>query len=131
MDPHSVEAFSKDESSVSFLNTQSRLWKETVKLADVVPRAEAGEFDAIFYVGGHGRMFLFCVTSFSSLIKLLDSNVRSRHGPHIRRPHPNLRLGKQARRGGVPRAGRPPPCHRSLVGRGPSRKRRGDRVLQP
>ncbi|KAJ5111339.1 hypothetical protein N7532_001874 [Penicillium argentinense] len=34
---------------------QSKLWKETHKLADIVPRA--GEFDAIFYVGGHGPMF--------------------------------------------------------------------------
>jgi putative intracellular protease/amidase len=53
VDPHSVEAF-RDESSVSFLNTKSKLWKETLKLTDIVPRA--GEFDAIFYVGGHGRM---------------------------------------------------------------------------
>jgi putative intracellular protease/amidase len=53
LDPSSVKAFEKDDTSVSFLNNQQSLWKNTVRLADVVPRA--GEFDAIFYVGGHGR----------------------------------------------------------------------------
>lgn len=40
---------------MSFHKNQQSLWKNTVKLSDVVPRAK--EFDAIFYVGGHGRMF--------------------------------------------------------------------------
>jgi hypothetical protein len=52
LDPSSVEMF-KDEISVNFLNTQKALWANTEKLADMIPRV--GEFDAIFYVGGHGR----------------------------------------------------------------------------
>jgi putative intracellular protease/amidase len=43
----------KDEISVTFLNTQKALWANTEKLADMIPRVS--EFDAIFYVGGHGR----------------------------------------------------------------------------
>lgn len=52
LDPGSVKQFENDI-SVHFLNTQQALWKNTLRLADIVPRA--GEFDAIFYVGGHGR----------------------------------------------------------------------------
>lgn len=46
--------FEKDPVSVKFLKEQEALWKNTEKLTDVLPRAS--EFDAIFYVGGHGRM---------------------------------------------------------------------------
>lgn len=56
LDPSSVAMF-KDETSVNFLNSQKALWTNTEKLADMIPRV--GEFDAIFYVGGHGRKFLF------------------------------------------------------------------------
>jgi putative intracellular protease/amidase len=52
LDPSSVEMF-KDDTSVNFLNTQKALWTKTEKLSDMLPRAN--EFDAIFYVGGHGR----------------------------------------------------------------------------
>jgi putative intracellular protease/amidase len=45
--------FESDEVSQKFLKGQKALWTNTHKLADVLPRA--GEFDAIFYVGGHGR----------------------------------------------------------------------------
>jgi hypothetical protein len=45
--------FESDEASQKFLKEQKALWTNTHKLADVLPRA--GEFDAIFYVGGHGR----------------------------------------------------------------------------
>jgi len=55
LDPSSIEPFEKDEPSVSFLNNQQSLWKNTVKLSEVVSKAK--EFDAIFYVGGHGPMF--------------------------------------------------------------------------
>lgn len=46
--------FENDPVSSKFLKEQEALWKNTEKLSDVFPRAS--EFDAIFYVGGHGRM---------------------------------------------------------------------------
>lgn len=46
--------FENDPVSQKFLKEQEALWKNTEKLSDVLPRAY--EFDAIFYVGGHGRM---------------------------------------------------------------------------
>lgn len=46
--------FKSDPTSTTFLNEQKALWSNTHKLADMLPRA--GEFDALFYVGGHGRM---------------------------------------------------------------------------
>ena len=57
LDPASVEMFKEDEIAVSFHKNQESLWKNTVRLADIVPRVN--EFDAIFYVGGHGRTFPF------------------------------------------------------------------------
>lgn len=53
LDQGSVKMFEADPVSKSFLDNQEALWNNTEKLADMVPRA--GEFDAIFYVGGHGR----------------------------------------------------------------------------
>ncbi|GMF69586.1 unnamed protein product [Aspergillus oryzae] len=53
LDPSSVEAFKSDPVSSKFLKEQESLWKNTHKLADFLPRVS--EFDAIFYVGGHGR----------------------------------------------------------------------------
>lgn len=55
IDPSSVKASESDEVSQKFLKEQKALWTNTEKLADVLPRA--GEFDALFYVGGHGPMF--------------------------------------------------------------------------
>ncbi|KAE8147808.1 class I glutamine amidotransferase-like protein [Aspergillus avenaceus] len=55
LDPSSVEMFKGDPASTKFLNEQSSLWKNTEKLADFLPRVS--EYDAIFYVGGHGPMF--------------------------------------------------------------------------
>ena len=52
IDPTSVEWF-KDDVSVNFLNSKQSLWKNTQKLADFA--GKAGSFDAIFFVGGHGR----------------------------------------------------------------------------
>ena len=54
LDPSSVKMFESDPVSKAFLDNHEKLWTNTHKLADMVPRA--GEFDAIFYVGGHGRM---------------------------------------------------------------------------
>ncbi|KAJ5884913.1 hypothetical protein N7495_009423 [Penicillium taxi] len=55
LDPSSVAATEADPVSVSFLKEQTDLWKKTEKLSEVAKRAD--EFDAIFYVGGHGPMF--------------------------------------------------------------------------
>lgn len=57
LDPSSVEMFKNDPVSADFLQNGQELWKNTVKLADVLPRVS--EFDALFYVGGHGRKFPF------------------------------------------------------------------------
>ncbi|OJJ42613.1 hypothetical protein ASPZODRAFT_137221 [Penicilliopsis zonata CBS 506.65] len=53
LDASSVEAFANDAVSASFLKEQESLWKQTVKLSAV----DEKDFDAIFYVGGHGPMF--------------------------------------------------------------------------
>jgi hypothetical protein len=55
LDPASVKMFESDAVSQTFLKEQRALWENTHKLEDILPRV--GEFDAIFYVGGHGRMF--------------------------------------------------------------------------
>jgi len=55
LDPSSVEAFQADPASQKFLKTKEALWKNTEKLSSFLGRA--GEFEAIFFVGGHGPMF--------------------------------------------------------------------------
>ncbi|CZT45022.1 related to NonF protein, involved in nonactin biosynthesis [Rhynchosporium secalis] len=55
LDPSSVEASKDDEISVNFHKNNEKLWKETEKLENFV--GKAGEYDAIFFVGGHGPMF--------------------------------------------------------------------------
>ncbi|OJZ86959.1 ThiJ/PfpI family protein [Aspergillus piperis CBS 112811] len=55
LDPGSIEMFKQDPVSQKFLKEQESLWTNTVKLSDVVSRVS--EFDAIFYVGGHGPMY--------------------------------------------------------------------------
>ncbi|TVY82082.1 Glyoxalase, partial [Lachnellula suecica] len=55
LDPSSVEAFKGDPISAKFLAEKESLWKNTEKLSSFLGRA--GEFEAIFYVGGHGPMF--------------------------------------------------------------------------
>ncbi|KXG46062.1 ThiJ/PfpI [Penicillium griseofulvum] len=55
LDPSSVKMSESDPVAQKFLKEQKALWSNTHKLADMLPRA--GEFDAIFYVGGHGPMF--------------------------------------------------------------------------
>ena len=54
LDPASIEA-AKDDVSVDFYKNNSQVWKNTEKLSSFV--GKANEFDAIFYVGGHGPMY--------------------------------------------------------------------------
>ncbi|KAK5127863.1 hypothetical protein LTR85_004980 [Meristemomyces frigidus] len=54
LDPDSVAMF-QDKESVEFVETKGDLWKKTEVLADF--KGKAGDFAAIFYVGGHGPMF--------------------------------------------------------------------------
>lgn len=58
MGPDSVEG-SKGHLSMNFLETKDGLWKHTEKLKIFLGRAS--EFEAIFYVGGHGRESIFLV----------------------------------------------------------------------
>ncbi len=53
LDPNSVEAFKDDEESSKFLKEKASLWKNTEKLSSFIGKAK--DFDAIFFVGGHGR----------------------------------------------------------------------------
>lgn len=53
LDPSSVQASQEDEECKTFLKEKEALWKSTEKLSSFVGRAN--EFDAILYVGGHGR----------------------------------------------------------------------------
>ncbi|KAF3400139.1 Glyoxalase 3 [Penicillium rolfsii] len=55
LDPGSVKMFESDASSMKFLREQEALWKNTHKLSDFLQRIH--EFDALFYVGGHGPMY--------------------------------------------------------------------------
>ncbi|KAL7934116.1 class I glutamine amidotransferase-like protein [Trichoderma chlorosporum] len=55
LDPSSVELTKEDPVSVAFLNNNKALWENTLPLKQFVGRS--GEFDAIFYPGGHGPMF--------------------------------------------------------------------------
>jgi len=55
LDPASVEAFAKDESSTNFHKNKKALWENTEKLENLA--GKASDFDAIFYPGGHGPMF--------------------------------------------------------------------------
>ena len=56
LDPSSVEAFKEDAEASKFLKEKESLWKNTTKLSDYLGKAD--QFDAIFYVGGHGRKSL-------------------------------------------------------------------------
>ncbi|KAM3070996.1 hypothetical protein ACMFMG_009902 [Clarireedia jacksonii] len=61
LDPASVDASKEDKVAMTFLKEKEPLWKTTEKLESFLGRAN--EFDAIFYVGGHGRKYF---SSFSS-----------------------------------------------------------------
>lgn len=51
VDQSSVEAFKGDPIASNFFKDQKALWQNTQKLSD----QKVEDFDAIFYVGGHGR----------------------------------------------------------------------------
>jgi len=53
IDEGSVEAFKEDAVSVKFL--EKKLWENTQKLSSFLGRAK--EYEAIFFVGGHGPMW--------------------------------------------------------------------------
>lgn len=53
LDPSSVEMFKEDAEASKFLKEKEALWKNTEKLSKYLGKAD--EFDAVFYVGGHGR----------------------------------------------------------------------------
>jgi len=55
LDPSSVEAFKEDPASTKFLKHHESLWKNTQKLESFLGHAD--EYEAIFFVGGHGPMF--------------------------------------------------------------------------
>jgi len=55
LDPSSVEASKEDPISVNFLKKREELWTKTEKLENFV--GKAGDFEAIFFVGGHGPMW--------------------------------------------------------------------------
>lgn len=55
LDPASVEAFKNDEVSQTVLKNKSDLLRNTHQLSRFV--GKAGDYDALFYVGGHGPMF--------------------------------------------------------------------------
>lgn len=55
LDPNSVEASKDDVKSQSFLKNQESLWTNTSKLSSILGHAK--EYEAIFFVGGHGPMF--------------------------------------------------------------------------
>ena len=62
LDPSSVEAFKGDASATKFLNTKEELWKNTHKLSEFV--GHANDYEAIFFVGGHGRTSASLSTSY-------------------------------------------------------------------
>jgi len=55
LDPSSVEAFKNDAISSKFMKHSEALWKNTHKLSEFSGKAK--EFEAIFFVVGHGPMF--------------------------------------------------------------------------
>lgn len=55
LDPGSVEMFKADPSSVNFFKNKQAVWENTTPLKEFLGRS--GEFDALFYPGGHGPMF--------------------------------------------------------------------------
>ena len=55
--PVSIELSQEDELAMKFLKEEESLWKNTKKIDTLFGRAE--EFDAIFFVGGHGRKYMF------------------------------------------------------------------------
>ena len=93
MDPSSIEAAKDDEVSLNFHKNNYTLWKNTKKLSSFIGKAK--NYDAIFFVGGHGPMFdLAKDTSCADLI--MEFNKCNRivaavcHGPAAL-THPKLK----------------------------------------
>ncbi|KAK4903112.1 hypothetical protein LTR27_000040 [Elasticomyces elasticus] len=85
LDESSVQMFTDDEST-KFLKEQEALWKNTEKLSSFLGKSD--QFDAVFYVGGHGPMFDLAVDKDShQLIKEFyeSSKIISAvcHGPVV------------------------------------------------
>ncbi|KAJ5191845.1 class I glutamine amidotransferase-like protein [Penicillium cinerascens] len=86
LDPGSIKMFEEDAVSMKFLKEQYSLWKNTIKLVDALPRVS--EFDALFYVGGHGPMYdlhydptsLALIQAFSAAKKVVAAVC---HGPTV------------------------------------------------
>ncbi|KAJ6113227.1 ThiJ/PfpI family protein [Penicillium sp. IBT 18751x] len=84
--PDSVKLSQSDVLSMKFFKEHEHLWSNTVKLRDIVPRAD--EFAALFYVGGHGPMF--DLTNNVDSITLIEKFVAAQkpiasvcHGPAV------------------------------------------------
>ncbi|KAH8800363.1 ThiJ/PfpI family protein [Xylogone sp. PMI_703] len=54
LDKRSIQIF-QDHSSVAFLKDHEDLWMNTARLSDFVGKSR--DFEALFFVGGHGPMF--------------------------------------------------------------------------
>ncbi|EHK97030.1 Class I glutamine amidotransferase-like protein [Glarea lozoyensis ATCC 20868] len=103
LDPSSVEASKDDKVSTQFLKEKESLWKNTEKLSDFLGKAK--EFEAIFFVGGHGPMFDLATDETShKLINEFYSNNKVVaavcHGPaaltHVKIPGGGYLLDGQA-----------------------------------
>ena len=55
LDPGSAKMFGSDPVCSAFLKENQSLFKQTKKLSEALP--EVSTFDAVFYVGGHGRTY--------------------------------------------------------------------------
>ena len=53
VDPYSIESTKDDELSQRFYTEMKGLFEKTLPISSFI--GKSGEFDAIFYVGGHGR----------------------------------------------------------------------------
>lgn len=84
LDPSSVDASKDDKLSVDFHKNSSHLWKNTEKLSSF--SGKASDFDAVFFVGGHGPMFDLATDAVSHAL-INDFHARGKvisavcHGP--------------------------------------------------
>ena len=65
LDPNSIKRSQGDEAAETFLANRKDVWQGTVPLSEIV--GKEGEFEAVFFVGGHGRRFLFLPPNTPSL----------------------------------------------------------------
>lgn len=88
LDPLSIKAFESDKLSTDFLNNNKDFYTQSIPLSTALPQAQAGKFDAVFYVGGYGPMFdLVSDTTSAELVQTLytQNKVLSGvcHGPAV------------------------------------------------